>query len=303
MIAIRSEPPLAYRGARRLIWRTEPAPPALVADRLVAEETPVAFSYQGASYAVMMATPADLKDFAVGFSLTEGVIESPEDIEELAIAPVPNGIVLRMDLTAEHAAAFWERRRYLAGPSGCGLCGLESLAEATPSPKRVGPGIRVSGAAILEAIAGLPAFQPMNHVTGALHAAALWLPRGGIAVVREDVGRHNALDKLCGAAALAGIDAAGGVLLLTSRVSVEMVQKAACLGVSILAAVSAPTALALRAADAAGITLIGIARRDGFETFTHPHRIIGCDNAERTASMARNAVPLNDRAQAGRRVA
>ena len=172
------------------------------------------------------------------------------------------------------ADALWQRRRYLAGPSGCGLCGLESLARPCAQPRRVTGDLRVSGQAIYAAMTMLPGRQTMNRLTGALHAAAFWTPDDGIIVVREDVGRHNALDKLTGAVASAGLSAGDGAVLLTSRVSVEMVQKAASLGAAILVAVSAPTALALRAAEVAGITLIAVARHDGFETFTHPHRIL-----------------------------
>jgi FdhD protein len=258
---------------RRRIWRCATAEP-MAPSRAVAEETPVAFAYEGASFAVMMATPADLADFALSFSLNEGVIRSPEEIEELDIVRTDDGILLRMALASGPADAFWHRRRYLSGPSGCGLCGLESLAEAARRPRPVTGGIRVSAEAIDAAMKMLPARQTMNRLTGALHAAALWTPGDGIVAVREDVGRHNALDKLTGALAVAGRSAAEGAVLLTSRVSVEMVQKAASLGAAILVAISAPTALALRVADAAGITLIAVARRDGFETFTHPHRLL-----------------------------
>jgi FdhD protein len=221
-----------------------------------------------------MATPADLVDFATGFSLNEGVICTPDDIEALEIVPTDDGILVRMALAGGPADAFWERRRYLAGPSGCGLCGLESLAQAMRQPRRVTADIRICGKAIYDAMQMLPAHQAMNRLTGALHAAAFWTPATGIAAVREDVGRHNALDKLTGAVVNAGLPAAQGALLLTSRVSVEMVQKAASIGAPILVAVSVPTALALRAAEAAGITLIAVARRDGFETFTHSDRIL-----------------------------
>lgn len=266
-------PPL--RDALRRVWRS-PASPLMRdtgASRPVPEETPIAFSYEGLSYAVMMATPTDLADFAIGFSLTEGIIKSACDIESLEIVPTEGGILLRMSLTKNLAARFWERRRYLAGPSGCGLCGLESIAEAIRMPPAVSDGVSVSQKAIFEAMALLPGLQTLNHATGALHAAALWAPTNGIVSVREDVGRHNALDKLTGAAAQAGFCAANSAVLLTSRVSVEMVQKVAALGAPILVAVSAPTALAVRVAEAARITLIGVARRDSFESFTHPQRI------------------------------
>ncbi|MFZ2005504.1 MAG: formate dehydrogenase accessory sulfurtransferase FdhD [Stellaceae bacterium] len=266
-------PQPVFHDAQRCVWRLgldEDLPPS----RRVPEETPVAFAYQGASYAVMMATPADLADFAVGFSLNERIVGAAEEIEAVDIAATEDGILLRIALVDGRADAFWERRRYLAGPSGCGLCGLESLSQAARRPRRVTGDIRVSGDAIHRAMAMLPERQTMNRLTGALHAAAFWTPADGIVAVREDVGRHNALDKLTGAVLSAKLSAAAGAVLLTSRVSVEMVQKAASLGVSILVAVSAPTALALRAADAAGITLIAVARHDGFETFTHPHRVV-----------------------------
>jgi FdhD protein len=271
ILAERSQP--IFHDAPRQVWRRA-ATAEMAALRKVPEETPVAFVYQGASYAVMMATPANLEDFALGFSLNEGVVRSADEIETLDIVSTDNGILLRMVLADGAANAFWERRRYLAGPSGCGLCGLESLAQAARHPRVVIGGIRVPGEAICAAMAILPERQPMNRLTGALHAAALWIPDDGIVAVREDVGRHNALHKLAGAVSAAGLSAVHGAVLLTSRVSVEMVQKTASLGATVLVAVSAPTALALRAADAAGITLIAVARQDGFETFTHPQRVL-----------------------------
>lgn len=262
-----------FREISRGVWQHANATP-LSALRRVPEETPIAFTYQGASYAVMMASPSDLGDFAVGFSLNESVICSPSEIEELEVIRTDDGILLRMALANGPADAFWKRRRQLSGPSGCGLCGLESLAQATRRPPRVRAGISVSGDAIHAAMKMLPTRQTMNRLTGALHAAAFWTPDDGIVAVREDVGRHNALDKLTGAVVAAGRSATEGAVLLTSRVSVEMVQKTASLGAAVLVAISAPTALALRVADAAGITLIAVARHDGFETFTHPHRVL-----------------------------
>jgi FdhD protein len=265
--------PPAFHDVERHVWRRERVDSA-APSRIVAEETPIAFAYDGMSYAVMMATPADLQDFAVGFSLNEGVIGSPDEIEELDIVRTDDGILLRMALARGPADAFWQRRRHLSGPSGCGLCGLESLAQAARRPRPVAGGIRVSADLIDAAMKMLPARQTMNRLTGALHAAAFWMPDDGIVAVREDVGRHNALDKLTGAVVAGGWSVAAGAVLLTSRVSVEMVQKAASLGAAILVAISAPTALALRVAEAAGITLIAVARGDGFETFTHPHRLL-----------------------------
>src|SRR6185437_7770426 len=174
--------PLAVlHDAPRLVWSHAGAAES-PRTRAVPEETPVAFAYEGASYAVMMATPADLEDFAVGFSLNEEVVRSPSEIEEINILPTEDGILLRMALSDRPADAFWERRRYLAGPSGCGLCGIESLAQSARQPRRVTAGIEVSGAAILDAMAELPAHQTLNHLTGALHAAAFWSPDTGIAV-------------------------------------------------------------------------------------------------------------------------
>jgi FdhD protein len=241
--------------------------------REVPEECAVALSYGGGTHAVMMATPADLEDFAVGFSLTEGIIERVSEIDSIAIVHAADGIDVQMWLAEPREAALAARRRHLAGPTGCGLCGVDSLAEAVRSAPAVGDTLRIDAETIVAAMRSLPPHQELHRRTAAVHAAAFWREGDGLVAVREDVGRHNALDKLVGTLARRGETAKGGILLLTSRVSVEMVQKAAVLGAEILVAVSAPTALAIRTAEAAGLTLAAIARRDGFEVFTAPRRI------------------------------
>ncbi|MDQ0346912.1 formate dehydrogenase accessory sulfurtransferase FdhD [Ancylobacter vacuolatus] len=258
---------------------------ATVGERAIPEETPVAIVHNGSTYAVMMATPADLEDFGYGFSLTEGVIDSLADVQSIETLEFEDeagvlGVEVRLWLDEARAGQMVARRRQIAGPTGCGLCGVESLELAVKPARTVADGARFSAAEISRAVASLPPAQLLNHQTRAVHAAAFWEPEAGLVAVREDVGRHNALDKLVGHLVREGHKAGGGVVLLTSRVSIEMVQKTAMLGASVLVAVSAPTALALRTAEKAGITLVAIARDDGFEVFTHPHRIV-LDGAEK----------------------
>jgi FdhD protein len=250
--------------------------------RIVPEETAVAFSYDGGTYAVMMATPQNLEDFAVGFSLTEGVVASATDIRQLEVVEHDTGAELRMWLAEPRAAALSQRRRYLAGPTGCGLCGIDSLNEAVRALPRVTDHATFTPAEIMQALEALSPRQELNRQTRAVHAAAFWHPDSGLVAVREDVGRHNALDKLAGALARGALERERGMVLLTSRVSVEMVQKTAVIGAPLIVAVSAPTALAVRTAEAAGITLAAVARSDGFEIFAHPHRIK--DTSKETAA-------------------
>jgi FdhD protein len=258
------------RSVTRAIWRRDGASEGV---RAVPEETALAITYNGGTYAVMMGTPQDLHDFAIGFSLSEGVVASASEIQSFEAVELDDGIELRMWLDAATADGISARRRRMAGPTGCGLCGIDSIAEAVRPAAIVGAGRRFSPQQIVAAMQAVPALQRINTETRAAHAAAFWAPARGIVALREDVGRHNALDKLAGALVRDRIDAADGMVLLTSRVSVEMVQKAAALRAPLLVAVSAPTALAVRMADAAGITLAAIARGDGFEVFTHSHRV------------------------------
>jgi FdhD protein len=253
--------------------------------RLIPEETALALTYNGGTYAVMMGTPQDLLDFAIGFSLSEGIVQSPDDVQSLDVIELEDGIELRMWLSSEKAALLSERRRHVTGPTGCGLCGIESIAEAVRPAAVVAQGRSFSPREIMAAIASIAPLQKINIETRAVHAAAFWTPARSIVALREDVGRHSALDKLAGALAQQKIDASEGMVLLTSRVSVEMVQKTAAIGAPLMVAVSAPTALAVRTAEAAGITLAAIARSDGFEIFAHPERITADASATEAANV------------------
>jgi FdhD protein len=243
--------------------------------RIVPEEVPIAFCYGGTSHAVMMGTPADIEDFAVGFSLTEGIVT---DIAQIAaVEPIEDeqGIDVQITLVDDAADALRLRRRHMAGPVGCGLCGIESIEQAVrkvPDVSQVA--LKLTQKDIVRAVALLNDAQPLHRETHAVHGAGFYIPSEGLLAVREDVGRHNALDKLCGAVVRSGHKGAEGVVAVTSRLSVEMVQKAAILGSAVLVAISAPTALAIRTAEEAGMTLVALVRGDDFEIFTHPHRII-----------------------------
>ncbi|MGF9565697.1 formate dehydrogenase accessory sulfurtransferase FdhD [Neorhizobium sp. JUb45] len=242
--------------------------------RSVPEEVPIAFSYGGSSHAVMMGTPADLEDFAAGFSLTEGIIASLAEIETIEVLQEGDGLDVQIVLAEDKEDALRARRRHMAGPVGCGLCGIESIEQAMrPVPDVSAIEMVLSAADIATASSALNSAQPLHAQTRAVHGAGFFIPGEGLIAVREDVGRHNALDKLSGAVLRSGRHGREGVVVVTSRISVEMVQKTAILGAPILIAISAPTALAIRTADAAGMTLVALSRGEDFEVFTHPNRI------------------------------
>jgi FdhD protein len=247
---------------------------AASAARMVPEEAPIALSYGGTTHAVMMATPADLDDFALGFSLTEGIISSPGEVDGIEVEEAGAGIDIQIRLKDTANTRFEARRRRLAGPVGCGLCGIESIDEAMRSVRTVSSSrLSLSVTDITQAVRLLAKQQPLHAETGAVHAAGFYVPGKGIVAAREDVGRHNALDKLAGALAKHGIDGASGAVVVTSRVSVEMVQKTAAIGSPAIIAVSAPTALAIRTAEEAGMTLVALVRGEEFDIFAHPDRI------------------------------
>jgi FdhD protein len=245
------------------------------ANRMVPEETPIAFSYGGTTHAVMMASPADFEDFALGFSITEGIVGSADEIDTIEVQDLGAGIDIQIRLKDTANRRFEARRRRLAGPVGCGLCGIESIEEAMRSVDAVGAArLSLSANDVVRSVELLSRGQVLHSQTGAVHAAGFYRPGSGILAVREDVGRHNALDKLAGALSKTGIDGTTGAVVVTSRVSVEMVQKTAAIGASCILAVSAPTALAIRTAYSAGMTLAALVRGDDFDIFTHPDRIV-----------------------------
>jgi FdhD protein len=243
-------------------------------ERIVPEEVPIAFSYGGTTHAVMMGTPDDIEDFAVGFTLTEGIISGAAQIASIDVVEGELGIDIQIALVDKAADALKVRRRSMAGPVGCGLCGIESIEQAVRKvPDVSAVGMTISYRDVVEAVSLLNGAQPLHRETRAVHGAGFYVRGKGLVAVREDVGRHNALDKLCGAVLRSKVSGGAGAVAVTSRLSVEMVQKAAILGSPVLIAISAPTALAIRTAGEAGMTLVALVRGEDFEIFTHPHRI------------------------------
>ena len=248
------------------------APARSDTDAVIAE-TAIALLYNGHPHAVMMATPADLDDFALGFALGEGVVGHASEFSLVDTVHHADGIALHGAIPQARFDALDTRRRGLAGRSGCGLCGVESIEAAMRPPPAVGATARFTRRDVAAALDLLAARQPLNDASGGVHAAAFFDPRADTLVVREDVGRHNALDKLAGALARAGTDPSTGLLLITSRASYEMVHKAATCGIGLVVAISAPTDLAIRTADVAGLTLAAFARGEALNVYSHPHRL------------------------------
>lgn len=245
-----------------------------VADQ-VAEEVPVALTYQGVPHVVMLATPANLEDLAVGFTLSEMIVASAGEILSVESGTREDGALeVRIGIAAAKFSELLRRQRNLTGRTGCGLCGAQTVEDAIRQPQPVSGGVRVDVKSLHAALLDLRDRQEINLRTGSVHAAAWVLPEAGIQLVREDVGRHNALDKVIGAVTRAGGDFTSGYFIVTSRASYEMVQKAVTVGGTLLAAVSAPTAFAVRLADATGLTLIGFARERQHVVYAHPSRLI-----------------------------
>lgn len=240
----------------------------------VVVEVPVALVYNGVSHVVMMATPVDLEDFALGFSLSEGILESPSQLLGIDITSHERGLELQLEITAEPFAALKARRRNLAGRTGCGLCGAESLEQAILPPGRVTADVTVEAHVLARVLESMLQGQVLRRQTGAVHGAAFCAPGGEVLLVREDVGRHNALDKVLGGLRRSGLES-DGFLLVTSRASYEMVAKAASANVPLLAAASAATDLAIEHARTCGLTLVGHAQGGRFLVYTHPQRIPG----------------------------
>jgi FdhD protein len=240
----------------------------------VAAEVPVALTYNRLSHVVMMATPADLEDFALGFSLTEGIIGSKDDLLATRVLPREGGMEVAMTITEPWFDRLATQRRNLTGRTGCGLCGAERIEQALRYPAPVGDNVRISHVALQCALKEIQMHQPLQAVTGATHGAAWCDLQGAVIELREDVGRHNALDKLVGALARKGFDPRQGFILVSSRASYEMVFKAAAAGVEVLLAVSAPTTLAIEFAERCGVTLVGFARPGRHNIYTFGQRII-----------------------------
>jgi FdhD protein len=246
---------------------------ASVRSAAVAEETPVALVYNGWPHVVMMCTPEEIEDFALGFTLTEEIVDRPSAVESIRAVRYSQGIEVEIAIPARASEALRQRGRTLVGRTGCGLCGVTTIGDALRSGRTVEGHRRVAPDALFRAGEELPRWQHYNEGAGAVHAAGWATLEGEVVLAREDVGRHNALDKLIGAMVRAEFDPAGGFAIVTSRASYELVQKCAVAGISLLAAISRPTGLAVRMAEAAGITLAALLRGHSVNLYSHPERV------------------------------
>lgn len=260
----------SYRKANFDVWR---GLEHVNKQDCVAEEVPVVLVYNTVPHVVMLTTPLNLEDFALGFSLTEGIIQHPKDLQAVRIFQRSKGVEVRLTIPEHCFEKLHATRRNLTGRTGCGLCGASTLDQAIKPVRLVGAGITVAAEQLCRVLQELPDKQSLNQLTGAIHAAAWVTPEHGIVCIREDVGRHNALDKLIGCLAKSQYKFDSGWLLVTSRASYEMVHKAASVGITLLAAISAPTVLAITLAEESGLTLIGFARNDNHVIYSHPHRL------------------------------
>ena len=261
-------------GTRRVPVTRGAAGMAQRAEDGVADEVPIALEYNGISHAVMLATPLDLEDFALGFSLTEEIIDSRADVRDIEVVEGCGGMTVQLEIASNCFARLKDKRRSLAGRTGCGLCGAESLPQAVQRPAPLQTDARFSAAAVSRAMQALNGRQPLRDVTGATHAAGFADAQGQVLLVREDVGRHNALDKLVGAIVTAQLRAEDGFIVVTSRASYEMAGKTVRAGSALLAAVSGVTGLAIELAHDAHLSLIGFARGENLSVYTHPERIV-----------------------------
>ena len=239
----------------------------------IAEEVPVSLVYNGTPHVVMLATPTNLEEFALGLSITEGIIKAPQELLSVRTYNRYNGIEVHLKIPEQRAECMADKGRNLTGRTGCGLCGASTLRQAIRQPNAVAGDLSLSANELFSALTDIKQRQTLNRLTGSVHAAAWVVPGQGIVDIREDVGRHNALDKLIGLLLRSGKNVAEGFVLVTSRASYELVQKTASVGITLLAAISAPTGLAIRLADEAGLTLIGFARDDQHVVYTHPQRL------------------------------
>jgi FdhD protein len=271
--AVAADASLAHAGAQRVDVRVRRAGSVAQAEDWLADEVPVALVFNGISHAVMLATPLDLEDFALGFGLTEGLLARPDELYGVEVVEDAAGIRVEMEVASACFARLKDKRRSMAGRTGCGLCGTESLDQVEPPlcplARSTTP---LSPPAIAAALREMPSRQALQQRTGATHAAAWCSFDGAVRLVREDVGRHNALDKLVGAMVESGLDPRDGFCCITSRASVEMVRKAVAAGITALVAVSAPTARAVATARRAGLALAGFARRDDLVLYADPDR-------------------------------